>query len=93
MYSELDSVTMTTTAEAETAERAAKAPPKDRMAHIKALRRAHTAQTKAQERLDQADEKVRQMIKDGFDMGISGTQLAEASGLSRPRVYQIRDGR
>jgi hypothetical protein len=29
----------------------------------------------------------------GFEQGIPGDQLAEASGLSVPRVYQIRDGR
>jgi hypothetical protein len=28
----------------------------------------------------------------GFDHGISGEKLAEAAGLSVPRVYQIRDG-
>ena len=37
--------------------------------------------------------KLRQLICEGFEQGISGELLAEAAGLSVPRVYQIRDGR
>jgi hypothetical protein len=33
------------------------------------------------------------LIREGFDSGIPGEQLADAAGLSVPRVYQIRDGR
>ena len=29
----------------------------------------------------------------GFENGIPDEQLAEAAGLSVPRVYQVRDGR
>jgi hypothetical protein len=29
----------------------------------------------------------------GFDHGILNEKLAEAAGLSAPRVYQTRDGR
>jgi hypothetical protein len=42
---------------------------------------------------DAADAELRRLIGEGFDQGITGEQLAEAAGLSVPRVYQIRDGR
>jgi len=35
---------------------------------------------------------LRQLIRDGIEHG-PGEKLAEAAGLSLPRVYQIRDGR
>jgi hypothetical protein len=40
-----------------------------------------------------ADAELRRLIGEGFEHGIPGEQLAEAAGLSVPRVYQIRDGR
>lgn len=42
---------------------------------------------------DEADTELRRLIREGFENGIPGEQLAKASGLSVPRVYQIRDGR
>jgi hypothetical protein len=36
---------------------------------------------------------LRRLISEGFKEGIVGETLAEAAGLSLPRVYQIRDGR
>jgi hypothetical protein len=36
---------------------------------------------------------LRRLIREGFKHGIPGEQLAQAAGLSLPRVYQIRDGR
>lgn len=42
---------------------------------------------------DAADAELRRLIREGFEEGISGEKLAEAAGLSLPRVYQIRDGR
>ncbi len=39
------------------------------------------------------DAEVRRLIREGFDQGIASEKLAEAAGLSVPRVYQIRDGR
>jgi hypothetical protein len=36
---------------------------------------------------------LRRLIREGFVHGIPGEQIAEAAGLSVPRVYQIRDGR
>jgi hypothetical protein len=40
-----------------------------------------------------ADAELRRLIRDGFEHGIPGERLAEAAGLSVPRVYRIRDGR
>jgi hypothetical protein len=42
---------------------------------------------------DAADAELRRLIREGFEYGIPGEQLAEAAGLSLARVYQIRDGR
>jgi hypothetical protein len=42
---------------------------------------------------DAADAELRRLIREGFEHGIPGEQLADAAGLSVPRVYQIRDGR
>lgn len=42
---------------------------------------------------DDADAELRRLIRKGFDQGIAGEQLADAAGLSVPRIYQIRDRR
>jgi hypothetical protein len=42
---------------------------------------------------DAADAELRRLIREGFEQGIPGERLAEAAGLSVPRVYQIRNGR
>ena len=42
---------------------------------------------------DDADAELRRLIREGFESGIPGEQLAQAAGLSMSRVYQIRDGR
>lgn len=42
---------------------------------------------------DAADAELRRLVREGFDQGISGEQIAVAAGLSLSRVYQIRDGR
>ena len=42
--------------------------------------------------VDAADAELRRLIREGFEHGIPGEQLAEAAGLSVGRVYQIRDG-
>jgi hypothetical protein len=47
----------------------------------------------ASDAFDAADAELRRLIREGFEQGISGERLAEAAGMSVPRVYQIRDGR
>jgi hypothetical protein len=44
-------------------------------------------------RTDAAETKLHGLIRDALADGISATSIAEAAGLSRQRVYQIRDGR
>jgi hypothetical protein len=36
---------------------------------------------------------LRRLIREGFERGIAGEQIAQAAGLSMSRVSQIRDGR
>ena len=43
--------------------------------------------------VEAADAELHRLIREGFEHGIPGEQLAEAAGLSVGRVYQIRDGR
>jgi hypothetical protein len=40
-----------------------------------------------------ADAELRRLIREGFKRGIPAVQLAKAAGVTRARVYQIRDGR
>jgi hypothetical protein len=57
------------------------------------IRRAAKVRERRQGAFDEADADLRRLIREGFERGIPGEQLAEAAGLSVPRVYQIRDGR
>jgi hypothetical protein len=57
------------------------------------IRRAAKLRERRQGAFDEADAELRRLIREGFERGISGEQLADAAGLSVPRVYQIRDGR
>ena len=63
------------------------------MDQLALIRRA--AKLRERRRADEqaADAELRRLIREGFEHGIPGEQLAEAAGLSVPRVYQIRDGR
>jgi hypothetical protein len=42
---------------------------------------------------DTADVELRRLIREGLELGIPAVQLAKAAGVTRARVYQIRDGR
>ena len=57
------------------------------------IRRAAKLRERRRDAFADADADLRRLIREGFDHGIPGEQLAEAAGLSVPRVYQIRDGR
>ncbi|WP_205874431.1 hypothetical protein [Mycobacterium camsae] len=63
------------------------------MDHLGLIRRAARKRESRRIAFDTADEELRQLIREGFEQGISGEQLAVAAGLSLSRVYQIRDGR
>jgi DNA invertase Pin-like site-specific DNA recombinase len=36
---------------------------------------------------------VRDALRKAFDAGVPRTEIAEATGLSRTRIYEIRDGK
>lgn len=59
--------------------------------HLKALSTAKNKLQRVREREDEAMREVHDKIREGFRMDISGIKLAKASGLSLPRVYQVRD--
>jgi hypothetical protein len=61
--------------------------------HLALIRRVAKMRQRRRAALDEADDELRQLIREGFEQSISGEKLAEAAGLSVPRVYQIRDGR
>jgi len=63
------------------------------MDQLALIRRAAKLRERRRGAFDAADAELRQLIREGFDQGIAGEQLAEAAGLSVPRVDQIRDGR
>jgi hypothetical protein len=57
------------------------------------IRRAARLRERRRDAFDAADDELRRLIREGFESGIPGEQLAQAAGLSMSRVYQIRDGR
>lgn len=63
------------------------------MDHLALIRRAAKLRARRRDACDAADAELRRLIREGFDHGIPGEQLADAAELSAPRVYQIRDGR
>jgi hypothetical protein len=63
------------------------------MDQLALIRRAAKLRDRRRSALDDADDELRRLIREGFEQRISGEKLAEAAGLSVPRVYQIRDGR
>ena len=63
----------------------------EQVAHLKALNAARAKLQRARESEERAMHEVHELIRDGFEMDMSGLKLSKASGLSLPRVYQIRD--
>ncbi|OBK65875.1 hypothetical protein A5653_02800 [Mycobacterium colombiense] len=57
------------------------------------IRRAAKTRQRRRAALDEADAELRRLIREGFEQGLSGETMAEAAGVSVPRVYQLRDGR
>jgi hypothetical protein len=57
------------------------------------IRRAADLRERRRGDFEEADAELRHLIREGFEQGIPGEQLAQAAGLSMSRVYQIRDGR
>ena len=57
------------------------------------IKRAARQRERQQDKLRDADDELRRLIREAFAKGLAGEQIAKAAGLSTPRVYQIRDGR
>lgn len=51
------------------------------------------ARNEARDAFDKADASLRESIRAAIVAGVKVPALVEATGLSRPRIYQIRDGR
>lgn len=47
----------------------------------------------ARERVAAAEEKLARVIRIALHNGLPATEIAELAGISRQRVYQIRDGK
>lgn len=57
---------------------------------IRANRERHREHTDA---ADALDSQLRDLVKTAFEQGHTGPELATVLGISKERVYQIRDGR
>lgn len=64
--------------------------PVDILDAIRANRQQHRDHTDAANVLDS---KLRDLVKMAFEQGCTGPELASVLGISKERVYQIRDGR
>lgn len=60
---------------------------------LKQLQRAARRRDKLKQDVEEAEQAVNEIIRAGFEAKIPGQKLADAAGLSKPRAYQIRDGR
>lgn len=63
------------------------------MDQINKVRRAARAVTRANEAADAARERLAEQVRAAMAADVSVPQLMLATGLSRGRIYQIRDGR
>lgn len=64
------------------------------MAELQEIRAAAEAKAKAAAEAGPLDMALRSLIQEAFaDEGIKLKDVIEATGLSKPRLYQIRDGR
>ncbi|AFL47959.1 hypothetical protein AVANI_48 [Mycobacterium phage Avani] len=56
---------------------------------IAAVRDLRIALSKAS---TEVDDRLTKLIREAFEAGFTGPQIAEHAGISKARVYQIRDG-
>lgn len=57
------------------------------------IRRNREKRKRAVARIEQIDAELAALVKKALAEGVGPTQIARIAGLSRERVYQIRDGR
>lgn len=69
--------------------------PQARSKHaaLKQLANAVDLRQRAQHRMEQADELLQTALRAAFEAGHTAGPLVEVTGLTRNRLYQIRDGR
>ena len=58
--------------------------------HLQALGVARDKLQRVRKTEEEAMKEVHSLVREGFEIGISGLKLATYSGLSQPRVYQIQ---
>ena len=63
------------------------------MNELEAVADTARRRAEAQAALDALDAELQQRVREAFTSGHGGTAIARASGLSRARVFQVRDGR
>lgn len=57
------------------------------------IRANRTKRRKAMERVEVIDAELAELVKRALSEGMGPTEIARIAGLSRERIYQIRDGR
>lgn len=62
-------------------------------AATKAIASALATRTEAAQQLDNADEAVADAVRAALKLGVPAVAVADQLGVTRARVYQIRDGR
>lgn len=68
------------------------APPTQRATvALRDVQKAVDAHRRAVERADQAEQARDDAIRDALEEGIAVVKLTQVTGLSRGRIYQIRD--
>ena len=63
------------------------------MSVLDQIREAADAKAEAQAVLDERSEALNELVREACAQGLTAVRIAEASGLSKPRIYQIRDHR
>src|SRR5690242_2733297 len=62
-------------------------------ATVSAIRQTARRRARQQAKPAEVDEQLAELTRLAFSEGDSGQDIANAAGLSLPRIYQIRDGR
>jgi D-aminopeptidase len=63
------------------------------MGDLSAVKAATKKKAAACEKYEAADEALREAIREALNAGASAMELTEVTGLSRARIYQIKDNR
>jgi len=61
--------------------------------HQRSVQSAFVKRTNIQNELMAAEAHIQAAIVKAFDAGLTAPQIAEVTGLTPPRIYQLRDGR